>query len=580
MATQTKTRKVALEGRGTFTLRPDDYVAQGGEGIIYRTGDTIVKIYINAGKMKQRGMIEKIRQLALIKHMTIVGPQGIASDAASGEPIGYYMPFAAGEPMSRVFTNDFRQRESFTDESARILAGGMHDTVRYAHAANAIMVDANELNWLVNFGDRAKPSPRVIDVDSWVLGGQIPPTVAKMPSIRDWHTKLVSVESDWFAWGVVTFQLFTGTHPYKGTLQGYKPVEFLERMKANKSVFTPGVTLNRAVRDFSCIPTPLLSWYEAAFQHGERSIPPSPLQVGTQVAQAARVLRVVSTATGSLAFEKLYAPTGNPVLRVWPCGVVQCADGSLVELTMKKTIGVVKTRDVEVVKVDRGWLVGTIENGVLGFKYVEAASGKTMELSFALKAHGLFRSADRLFAVSDRGITELVLTMFNTPLLSSGNTWGALRNSTKWFDGVGVQDALGATFLIVPFGGKACAITRAPELDGITVIVAKAGPRYVVLSVVNQSGDYERLEFTFEKDYAKYVFARSPVDVPDLNVAILPKGVAASISVDGELSIIVPTANKVSMVVDKMIATDMALANWGDKVLYVQGGQLWSVRTK
>lgn len=580
MVTQTKTRKVVLEGRGKFTLRPDDYVTQGGEGIIYRTGDTIVKLYKDPGKMHQSGMIEKIRKLARITHVSIVAPQGLVSDVSSGDPIGYYMPFAVGEPMSRVFTNDFRQRENFTDESARILATGMYDTVSYAHSTNAIMVDANELNWLVNLRDRSKPSPRVIDVDSWVLGGQIPSTVAKMPSIRDWHTKLVSIESDWFAWGVVTFQLFTGTHPYKGTLQGYKPAEFLERMKVNKSVFTKGVSLNRAVRDFSCIPAPLLSWYEAAFQNGERSIPPSPLQTGTHVAQAAHVLRVVGTTTGSLVFEKVYAPTSNPVLRVWPCGVVLCADGSLVELEMKKTIGSTKVHDVEVVKVDKGWLVGAIEKGILGFKYIEAASGTTMELNFALKAHGMFRSSNRLFVVSERGITELMLTMFSQPLLSSGNTWGTLLNSTKWFDGVGVQDALGAVFVIVPFGEKACAITKVSELDGVTVVEAKAGPRYIVLSTVDRSGTYERLELTFERDYTKYVVTRTQVDTPDLNVAILPKGVVASINFDGELSIIVPTANKVSKVADKMISTDMILGNWNDKVVYIQNGQLWSVRTK
>lgn len=401
-----------------------------------------------------------------------------------------------------------------------------------------------------------------------------------MPSIRDWHTKLVSVESDWFAWGIVTFQLFTGTHPYKGTLAGYKPTEFLERMKVNKSVFTNGVSLNRAVRDFSCIPGPLLSWYEAAFQNGERSIPPSPLQTGTHVAQAARVLRVVGTSTGSLVFEKLHAMTGNPILRVWPCGVVQCTDGSLIELGMKKIIGMSKARTLEVVKAGEGWLVGAVEKGALEFKYIEIASGKTTELSFGLKAEGLFRSSKRLFAVSERGITELALTMFGKPFLSPGNTWGALPNSTKWFDGVGVQDALGAAFVIVPFGEKACAITKVPELDGVTVVEAKAGPRYVVLTTVDRQGAYERLELTFEKDYTKYVVARNQVDTPDLNVAILPKGVAASISVDGELSIIVPTANKVLKVADKMISTDMFLAHWGDKVLYIQGGQLWSVRTK
>lgn len=579
MVAQTKTIKVQLEGRGNLTLRPDDYKTQGGEGMIYRTGDTIVKIYLDAGKMRQDGMIEKIRKLSRLKHETIVAPQGIVSNA-SGDPIGYYMPFAHGEPMSRVFTNDFRQREHFTDEAAKVLSSGMYETVSFAHSAHALMVDANELNWLVYLGNRAKPSPRIIDVDSWVIDGQIPKVVAKMPSIRDWHSKLVSVESDWFAWGVVTFQVFTGTHPYKGTLAGYKPSEFIERMKAQKSVFTPGVSLNRVVRDFSCIPAPLLSWYEATFQNGERSVPPSPMLSGTHLPRAAQVMRVVSSATGSLTFEKLYSVAGNPVLRVWPCGVVLCSDGSLVELGMKRVIGMVTSRDVEVVEVAGGWLVGMVENDSLEFRYIDSSSGKSEPLSYMLKAHGLFRSDNRLFAISDRGITELSITLFGKPVLSSGNTWGALPNSTKWFDGVGVQDALGAAFLLVPFGEKACAIAKVPELNAVTVVAAKAGPRYVVLSTVDRNGDYERLELTFDRDYGMYTVVRTSVDNPDLNVAILPKGVAASISTDGELTITVPTANKVSKVADKQISTDMVLAHWGDKVLYIQNDGLWSVRTR
>lgn len=579
MATQTKTRKVALEGRGNLTLRPDDYVTSGGEGAIYRTGDTIMKIYSDPDKMRRDGMIDKIRALGALKHEFIVAPQGLVTEP-SGEPIGYYMPFVNGEPMSRVFTNAFRTREKFTDELATMLAARMHDTVKFAHQANAIMVDANELNWLVALSNKQGPSPRAIDVDSWVLNGKIPATIAKMPSIRDWHTKLVSVESDWFAWGIVTFQLFTGVHPYKGSLDGYDPKQFIERMKANKSVFTPGVRLNKAVRDFSCIPGALLGWYEATFQNGERSMPPSPLQAGTAIPSAARVMRVVTTATGSLVFDKLYGMVGNPVLRVWPCGVVLLSDGSLVELGMKKTIGKVTSHDVEVTKADGGWLISTFDLGIPTFTYASSATGKSEPLDCLLKGYGIFRAANRMFVVTDRGITEVSVSVFGKPILSLSNTWGALLNSTQWFDGVGVQDALGAAFMVLPFGDKACAILKTPELDKLKVVTAKAGPRFAVLSTVNRSGDYERLEFTFDRDYQSYTLVRSSADDPDLHVAILPKGVAASIRTDGELHIIVPTAGKVSTVADKHIATDMMLGNVDDRVVYIQHGELWSVKMR
>lgn len=100
--------EVTLEGRGVVTLREADYVASGGEGAIYRTGQTGVKLYTDTAKMARDGVAEKIKLLAGLKHSGIVAPQGLVLDAGK-KPIGFYMPFiAGGEPMSRVFVSDFR----------------------------------------------------------------------------------------------------------------------------------------------------------------------------------------------------------------------------------------------------------------------------------------------------------------------------------------------------------------------------------------------------------------------------------------------------------------------------------------
>ena len=108
-----KIMHVALEGRGTVTLRPSDHIATGGEGSIYRVGDSVVKIYLDPAKMRQRGLPEKIRKLAGFKHRYIVAPTGLA--LSSGEVVGYYMPHVedppAAYPLSIVFTNDFYKRE-------------------------------------------------------------------------------------------------------------------------------------------------------------------------------------------------------------------------------------------------------------------------------------------------------------------------------------------------------------------------------------------------------------------------------------------------------------------------------------
>ena len=70
------------------------------------------------------------------------------------------------------------------------------------------------------------------------------------------------------------------------------------------------------------------------------------------------------------------------------------------------------------------------------------------------------------------------------------------------------------------------------------------------------------------------------MDGPELNLAILPKGVCATIMKDGELDVFVPGSGNVNRAEDDQVATDMLLSNWGDRVVYVQDGELWAVRMK
>src|SRR3989344_4828524 len=271
MAGITANTQVILEGKGPLTLRQNDYLATGGEGTVYKVNGMAIKLYTDSDKMIRDNITGKIKKLSAFVHPYISIPQGLVFFA--NKPIGFYMPFVEGEPLSRIFTNDFRMRE----------------VVRFAHDNGAILVDPNEFNWLAYLKGNDKPEPRIIDVDSWVLG-KMPASVAIMPSIRDWHTKGFNQLSDWFSWGVVTFQVFVGIHPYKGTLDGFAMNNMEARMKAKASVFSKGIRLNRAVRNFSCIPDALLNWYEEVFQTEKRSAP--PLSFDTPVAKAAVVMNV------------------------------------------------------------------------------------------------------------------------------------------------------------------------------------------------------------------------------------------------------------------------------------------------
>jgi hypothetical protein len=567
--------KVELVGRGSITLRPADYLATGGEGSVYRAHDTIVKLYTDTKKMIRDGMPEKIQLLKSLAHPYIVAPQGIVNDT-SGNPIGYYMPYVSGESLVRLFTTDFRQRESFGDPETKTLVERMRETTMFTHQHSAVMVDANELNWMAVLKGMGGPEPRAIDVDSWAIGKWGAQVI--MPSIRDWHSKSFDSKSDWFAWGVVTFQLFTGIHPYRGVLPGFDRRDMEGRMKANASVFAPGISLNRAVRDFSVIPGRLRDWYVATFQQGERTIPPSVFDVGGSVLGAGQIHRTVTQATGSLVYDKIY---DDAAIRVFPCGIVMSAQGALYDLRSKRLVGTMSSLNGEVVKVDGGWVAADWVLGKPQFSFIDERSLTTTVLSLMLEGHQFLRYENRLFLATQTALVELLYMRVGKPILAIGPSTQILQpQSIKWFDGMGVQQALGATFVVLPFGEKSCMTVRIPELDGYVPIAGKSGNRFATVIGVDRTGQYHKFEFTFNAGYSSYQSWTGDVDSPELNIAILPKGVAATILDDGELTIFVPTNGQVRKVGDRMISSDMQLSHWEDKVTFIKDGAVWTLSLK
>ena len=256
----TSSIKVFMPGKGSVSLRPTDHLATGGEGAVYLKNGTIFKVFLDPQKAQASGMADKIALLSKFQHPFIVAPQDVLLDEKHNV-IGYYMPQASGVPLMKTFTNSWRDLNAFTDTQSVKLVDNMRVAVQAAHDFGAVLVDANETNYLAEGVE-----PRIIDVDSWQVGRH--KATAIMPSVRDYHAKSFDANTDWYSWGIVSFQVFTGIHPYKGTHPDFKKGDLEARMRANASVFDSRVRLNAAVRDFSCVPAPLLDWYERVFEQG------------------------------------------------------------------------------------------------------------------------------------------------------------------------------------------------------------------------------------------------------------------------------------------------------------------------
>lgn len=406
-----------------------------------------------------------------------------------------------------------------------------------------------------------------------------------MPSIRDWRAKRFDAATDWFSWGVLAFQVFVGIHPYKGKLDGYRPGDLERRMRDNASIFASGVRLPHSARDLGCIPAPLMEWFHAEFQDGARTAPPSPLD-RPAVAAAALVLRASIGPEQGLVHEKVFAHGASAVVRVWPCGVGLLASRELVDPATGRGIGALMSPDAEVIRVADGWLLADLRDGrpalfhaPFGIQY-DYEPGRTTALDLGLAMRRFFRADDRLFAVTDRELVELTVgALLDRPVLTMGRRWGARPNATRWFDGVAVQDVLGAAFLMLPTA-TGMVQARTPELDGLVPVAGCGNGRFAAVVASDRAGVYHRIELTFAADHGSYTAWRGPNDGPDLNMVALPTGVVATVVEDGEVVIFVPANGNVRKVRDRGIATDVRLSRWDGKVVYLRDGDLWTMRVR
>ena len=472
--------------------------------------------------------------------------------------------------LCQLFPRAFRQRNNLTPELSLRLVRQLQTGVSHIHSRGILIVDLNEMNFLVSTDFREL---YFIDVDSY----QTPsfPATVLMESVRDRHVKTFSSDSDWFSFAVVSFQMFVGIHPFKGTYTAFQHLpdnatKLDERMRANISVLHQGVSVPAACLPFSVIPPNYLDWYRAVFEQGRRLPPPETVQ-----AVIALVGPTVTHAIASRRFEVHEVREFDSEI-IWHDGVITATERSVYFNGRQYAR---PPFDVKlVVTPRRQHLIAAYHDGAQ-LRFHDLTSDRAIETQIegeeVMLSHGqlYIKQHEHIFAVD---FVELP----NNTLLGLRAVANVMMRSTLMFEGVAIQNLLGANYASIPSFGGGCHQVRVSELDGAQIVNAKLY-RNVLVVVVTIAGRYDKFVFRFARDFDSYdVRTLSDVATSDIEFTVLDTGVVLHLVDDEKLEVFasVKDSTKLSLFADDVLKDDLKLFHTGKQALMAKGRKLYKFK--
>lgn len=557
--------KLHVQGKNQVDLVQKDFLTSGGEGQIYVKGGTAFKVYNDPKKMIPIG---KIQELSCLTHPNIIKPEDVLIDPKN-KPVGYTMKFVKDTyALCQLFTKSFRDRNSVTPDIVLDLVRKLQELIKHVHSHNILIVDLNELNFLASndFKDIY-----AIDVDSYQTSGF--PATALMESIRDRHNKNFSTLTDWFAFAIVSFQLFVGIHPYKGKHSQFKNID--ERMMKNISVLNKDVNIPAVCYPFSVIPPIYLDWYRAVLERGDRVAPPHDLQA------VVTLIQTIKKMSGSNNFDiQEIGSFALPVL-----DVLFSAGLQIVSTTNEIHMG----RDRTAISTGSSIVTSPKCNNVVAasvcrrkLNIFNATARENIDLG--IEAEAVMSYDNRLYVKSATHVLEI---QFNNESVGGKNMVAStttvanvLEKATTMYDGVVFQNLLGAMWVSVfPESGSHLQI-RMSELDDYKILDAKYDSG-VLMVVGSKSGSYDKMIFRF--DSSSYdMRAIKDINPSGLNFIVLDNGICVHLNEEENMEIFSKKKDSLGLNVidDPDISGDMKLFKMGTKVLAAKGEKLYSLTMK
>jgi len=546
------------------------YLGQGGEGAVYARGSTAYKIYADRKKMIP---VAKIQELSALTDKRVVKPLEVITNA-KGTPVGYTMALVrGGYALCQLFPRAFREREGLDLAQITHLVRELQEGVGHVHQAKILIVDLNEMNFLVS---KSFEEIRFIDVDSYQTKSF--PATALMESVRDRHMKgpLAFTElTDWFAFGVVSFQMFCGIHPFKGKHKQLKGLD--ARMKANVSVFSSSVRVPKAAYPVTVIPSEYRDWYRAVFEDGKRAAP--PVAPGMVMVLVPDLREIVGTDLLDIVEVGSYGGEKCVVRSVWGFGQhVTVVTDDLVWLNGHSIPEAGMSVDAVAYSPARNKAV-SVEKTSRGVKLYNLTDRRGV--AFSLEASDLMAYDGRVYMRVRDSVYELVLADMGADLVATTRlACTVMENSTQMFPGVVIQDMLD-TMVVSVFPRSGITVQLLPdELKGYRIVDARYD-RGVLMVVGEKQGQYDRLVFRFED--AEYdVRVVENITPAGLNFVVLDSGVAVCLNEDEKLEMFKADhrSRKLSYLEDPVLGGDMMLARVKGQLHFYRGNKLYKMSMK
>jgi hypothetical protein len=158
---------------------------------------------------------------------------------------------------------------------------------------------------------------------------------------------------------------------------------------------------------------------------------------------------------------------------------------------------------------------------------------KEISVDGEVAADELVTFEGRAYVRRNRELMELEFVELASRILVKPRTIGqVLRNATHLFDGVVLQNLLGAWYASLLPEPRTCYQARIKELDGYRIVEARS-ERNVLLVVATISGRYDRLTFRFNREFSGYdVRIQRDIDNAGITFSVLESGICLSLTGD------------------------------------------------